>query len=95
MRPKRTRRPGDKGGAAGNGGQQPNGGQRPGSAEGSGDAPKPRRRHRGRRGRGNGGPDAEQLGTKRRSPDERTFSPGGFCLGDRACGLEPAPCHNF
>ena len=59
MRPKRTRRPGDKGGAAGNGGQQPNGGQRPGSAEGSGDAPKPRRRHRGRRGRGNGGPDAE------------------------------------
>lgn len=59
MRPKRTRRPGDKGGAAGNGGQQPNGGQRPGSAEGSGDAPKPRRRHRGGRGRGNGGLDAE------------------------------------
>ena len=60
MRPKRTRRPGDKGGAAGNGSPQGNaGGQRPASGEGAGDAPKPRRRHRGGRGRGNGGPDAE------------------------------------
>ena len=60
MRPKRTRRPGDKGGAAGNGSPQGNaGGQRPASGEGAGDAPKPRRRHRGGRGRGNGGSDAE------------------------------------
>ena len=60
MRPKRTRRPGDKGGTAGSGSPRGNaGGQRPASGEGAGDAPKPRRRHRGGRGRGNGRPDDE------------------------------------
>ena len=59
MRPRRTRRPGDKGGAAAQGGEQrqaprkPQGGQGAGGNGPAGDA-KPRRRHR-RRGPGEGG----------------------------------------
>ena len=50
MRPKRTRRPGDKGGSAGNGGAD----RRPSASEGDNADQRPRRRHRGGRGRGNG-----------------------------------------
>ena len=54
MRPKRTRRPGDKGGASGNGGAD----KRPSAPEGGNADQRPRRRHRGGRGRGNGGSPA-------------------------------------
>ena len=58
MRPKRTRRPGDKGGASGSGSAS-GADRRSGAPEGGNADQRPRRRHRGGRGRGNGaGPAA-------------------------------------